>query len=330
MKSKFKEILEGTEKIIHFKNNVVENPLLTVIILAYNHENYISKCIENALNQEVKFNFEIIIGEDFSSDKTRDICKSYAERNPHKIRLILNDQSNVIYHDNSRTGRYNLLYCISQARGKYIALCDGDDYWTDNCKIQKQVEFLENNKNYCMCFTDICVIDNHDNILKERLYNHKKSTFDALDLFQKTNPVNTLTSVFKNKDFTNNILKNVCKSHWADWMIWSIIAVDTRKKIYFFDEVCGAYRQNPNGMSSRHTNAVSRNKNILFHKQNLQIFGNRYTKTIKNTISLLTFEKFNQVQKQSKFRGLVYLFLNLKWMIYQNSIRDVIYVLRSK
>lgn len=246
MKSKFKEMLGGTEKIVHYKNNVVGNPLLSVIILAYNHEVYISKCIENALKQEVKFNFEIIIGEDFSSDKTRDICKSYAESNPDMIRLILNDRSNVIYHDGSPTGRYNLMYCFSQARGKYIALCDGDDYWTNKYKIQKQVAFLEANEEYSYCGHKSKSKSNSD-INKISL---NLQEFGFKELLQK-NFLNTSTLMFRQDSIKDlpAIFKNVPA---GDWYL-QLFAIKN-SKAYVLPDYMSVYRLHEKGVWSNLNN----------------------------------------------------------------------------
>lgn len=98
--------------------------------------------------QVTTFPYEIIIGEDESSDGTREICLQYAEKYPDRIRLFLRSRKDVIFINGKPTGRYNFIQNIASARGKYIALLPGDDFWTDPMKLQKQVNILEANPDY--------------------------------------------------------------------------------------------------------------------------------------------------------------------------------------
>ena len=117
--------------------------MVSVCIQAYEHALYIEECIQSILSQKIDFEIEILIGEDLSSDKTREICISYAKRYPNLIRLFLHDRSNNIKINNISTGRFNLLYNLASANGKYIAICDGDDYWRDNHKLGKQLQICK-------------------------------------------------------------------------------------------------------------------------------------------------------------------------------------------
>lgn len=119
-------------------------PLLSIVTITYNHEPFIAKTIEGVLMQQVKFPIELIIAEDCSTDGTRAICQRYAEEYPELIRLITSD-SNVGAIANERRA-------MLAARGKYIAFCEGDDYWTDPLKLQKQVDFLESHPDYSVTF----------------------------------------------------------------------------------------------------------------------------------------------------------------------------------
>lgn len=122
------------------------NPRVSVCVVTYNHVSFIEQCLESILIQQTDFPFEIILGEDESSDGTRAICKEYAEKFPDKIRLFLRSRKDVIYINGNPTGRYNFIENLKAAKGKYIALLEGDDYWTDPLKLQKQVDFMEKNE----------------------------------------------------------------------------------------------------------------------------------------------------------------------------------------
>jgi glycosyltransferase involved in cell wall biosynthesis len=118
-------------------------PVVSVCITAYNHEPFIAECLETILMQETDFPFEIIVGEDDSTDGTREICKAYAEKHPDKIRLFLRDEKDKIYINGRKTGRFNYMENLKAARGVYIAMCDGDDYWLVKDKLQRQRDFMQ-------------------------------------------------------------------------------------------------------------------------------------------------------------------------------------------
>jgi glycosyltransferase involved in cell wall biosynthesis len=132
---------------------------LSVIVITYNHENYLRKCLDSILMQEVDFDFEIIIGDDCSPDSTAKIINDYYERYPDVVRPTLRSQ-NV----GATRNQYD---CFLQAKGKYIAILDGDDFWTSKHKLRIQTEFLENNPNYIACTHRYNVVDQDSNIVQE-------------------------------------------------------------------------------------------------------------------------------------------------------------------
>ena len=119
-------------------------PLVSVVTITYNHEPYIAKCIEGVLMQKVDFPMEFIIADDCSTDGTQSICRSYAERYPELIRIITSGCNVGAVLNEQRA--------FMVAQGKYIATCEGDDYWTDPDKLQKQVDFLEAHPDFSVCF----------------------------------------------------------------------------------------------------------------------------------------------------------------------------------
>ena len=126
---------------------MIMDPLLTICIRSYNQGHYIAKALDSALNQQSSFPFEIIVGDDYSTDNTREILVSYQQKYPHIIKLLLANQ-NV-------GGPNNLRRVIEASSTKYLAFLDGDDYYTDTYKIQKQVDFLESHPEYSACFHNV-------------------------------------------------------------------------------------------------------------------------------------------------------------------------------
>ena len=132
--------------------------MVSVKVSTYQHADFIRDCLDGILMQEADFPVEILIGEDESSDGTREICKAYADRHPDTIRLFLHRRENNIAIHGRPTGRFQTMYTRFKCRGKYIALCEGDDYWTDPLKLQKQAEFMEERSD--------CVLTYHPWVVK--------------------------------------------------------------------------------------------------------------------------------------------------------------------
>lgn len=120
---------------------------VSVLILSFNHANYIVKAIEGVLQQRTSYRFELLISDDCSTDHSREIIKSYAKQYPHIIKAF--------YQENNLGANQNELFLYGQAQGKYICYCEADDFWCDPEKIQKQVDFLERNSDFGLVHTDV-------------------------------------------------------------------------------------------------------------------------------------------------------------------------------
>jgi len=145
-------------------------PLLSVCIITYNHGAYITQAIESVLRQKTNFPIEIIIGEDGSSDTTRDIVLGYRDRFPNKIRVLLGERKNVIYINDRPTGRRNLIDVLSAATGKYIARLEGDDFWIDPLKLQKQVDVMEAHPEYSVCGHWVINVGEDGEVLRPQIF----------------------------------------------------------------------------------------------------------------------------------------------------------------
>lgn len=175
-------------------------PLVTVCIFAFNHEKYIAQAIESVLSQKTNFEFEVIVGEDGSTDMTIEILHRFRSLNSSKLRILEQDQSKKIYLNGYPTGRWNFINTLSCARGKYISLLDGDDYWNDPFKLQKQVDFLEANPDFAICFHNVFVETKSGekyiaNIIPKDKGN--ETVFSIADL-ARTNFIHTTSALFRN------------------------------------------------------------------------------------------------------------------------------------
>lgn len=137
--------------------------LVSVIMPVYNHEPYITQAIEGVLMQKTTFKYELIIGEDCSTDKSREIIREYQKKYPDIIHPVY-WKKNVGANRNANTIRL-------RARGKYIATCEGDDYWCDENKLQKQIDFLQNNLQYSAIYHNVCCVDEKGRECKRKSIN---------------------------------------------------------------------------------------------------------------------------------------------------------------
>ena len=172
-KSRFKlqEEYLGVEKPV---NKI--DPLVSVVVMTYQHATYIRECIDSILSQKTLFPFEIVIGEDGSSDGTREICIEYAEKYLDKIRLFLRDRSlSQFYLPDGHVVRFNSLFTREATRGKYIAVCEGDDYWTDDGKLTAQVTEMEGDGSISICS------HNYMEYLEEQKIFRKNSSDEVLN-----------------------------------------------------------------------------------------------------------------------------------------------------
>ncbi len=149
--------------------NDIKMDVLTVSIccITYNHQPYIHKCIEGFLMQQTNFKFEVLIHDDASTDNTANIIREYESKYPEIIKPIYQ-----IENQYSKGIHVSSTFNFSRVKGKYIAICEGDDYWTDPYKLQKQVDFLDNHPDYFMCVHNAMV---HNHLTNQKyLFNKKK------------------------------------------------------------------------------------------------------------------------------------------------------------
>ena len=139
-------------------------PFVSVHCTTYNHEPYIAQALDGFLMQKTNFPFEVIVHDDASTDRTAEIIREYEARFPKIIKPIYETENQYSKHDGS-IARIMVAAC----KGKYIALCEGDDYWTDEAKLQMQVDFLEGNPKYTMCFHN-AIEHYEDNSHPDRLF----------------------------------------------------------------------------------------------------------------------------------------------------------------
>lgn len=213
----------GTEKPV----NKIE-PMVSVYVATYQHAPYIKACLDGIIFQEVTFPIEIIIGEDDSTDGTRAICIEYGKKYPDKIRLFLRDR-NLSHLKDERGQLIKMLngftgFGVLSCRGKYIALCEGDDYWTDPLKLQKQVDFFNRKEDgFIMSYHDASLIDEKGSLISKSMFRDKEKRDLSSTEIISGEYMHTSTIMFKNGSISQLPSKS-CYVLNGDDLLYTLLA----------------------------------------------------------------------------------------------------------
>lgn len=215
-----------------------KKPLVSVLCLTYNQRKYVQECFDSILMQKTNFQFELLINDDASDDGTLEVINEYSKKYPGKVRTVLHKENQF------SQGKRNFLirYLLPISKGKYIAICEGDDYWTDPYKLQKQVDFMERHPDYALCFHKVRVLyekgEKADHIYPDvedkKWYTHKQ-LFDI-------NYIQTNSVMYRKQEYNGLPVNSVP----GDWFLHLYHA--NFGKIKLIDEVMSVYRKHSEGM----------------------------------------------------------------------------------
>lgn len=210
---------------------------LSVSMITYNHERYIRQALDGVLEQEVDFDYEIVVGEDCSTDSTRAILLEYRDRYPDRIRLLL--------HEKNIGAIPNFFNTIESCKGQYVALLEGDDYWTNRTKLKRQVAFLDSHPDYSICFHNVT---GHFESGGRSDFNYvradQKETMELEDLLQD-NVIPTCSAVFR-QGLVKPFPKWVYELKMGDFPLHILNAQHGR--IGYLNEIMGVYRVHSGGV----------------------------------------------------------------------------------
>jgi glycosyltransferase involved in cell wall biosynthesis len=257
---------------------------ISVCVPTFNHEAYIAQMIEGALNQQMNVDFEIVIGDDGSTDNAPAIIQKYADLYPNIIRAYLHPNNLGPTEPREFAGRNNVLFLLKACRGQYVALCEGDDYWTDSLKLQKQVDFLDANPQYAVCHHNMHVV--YEDGSPSHFFNadNQKVASTIEDILEDRWFIATASLVYR------NIFKDENFADWhqhaasGDWAL--VIQAAARGLIHYLPEAMGVYRKHRAGLSNVHAPT-----NRYFLQNRKEMFANintwlnyRYDDTIQKTL----------------------------------------------
>lgn len=252
---------------------------VSVPIITYNQARYIGKAIESVLEQKTDFPFEILIGDDFSTDDTRAIILDYASRYPDKIIPVLHKENL------GRNGMFNTIETYKLAKGQYIAAMDGDDYWTDPLKLQKQVDFLDSHTDYAVCYHNALIT--YENGSPSELLNpaDQKATSTIDDLIGEDEIWFMATS---------SVMFRNCIDQYPTWFTESMsgdipryVLLAKKGKIGYLPDVMSVYRKNHAGASymDKYDDAPFLWNRINMYKSINKELDFKYDKVLKKNIA---------------------------------------------
>lgn len=292
----------------------VPEPLVTVRTCTYCHAGYIRKCIEGVLQQRTTFSFEYIIGADCCDDGTMEIVLEYAHRYPEKIRVITADQ---------RVGAgENVQRCIRASRGKYAALCEGDDYWTDPLKLEKQITFLEHHPGYSFCCGRFLILDQLSGAVTEKTYTPALPPGPGFTLSMKEMQydwwIRIMTIAYR-RDALEELDQAGYRFRRDVHLFYHLLRSG---RGYFFNQVFGVYRRHGGGIYSGQPRAGQIRDSFLAYRELYEKNRDRFTarRCLVFTVALL----LRRLMQPKGFRGIAgapRLFLQLRrewgWLVFR-------------
>lgn len=242
-------------------------PLVSVITLAYNHGRYIGQCLDGLVMQKTDFPFEVIIHDDASTDNTAEIIREYESRYPDIIKPVYQTENQY-----SKGVSIGATYLYPKARGRYIAECEGDDWWTDPFKLQKQVDFLESHPAYSMCCTGYSSYRMRDGLVRPG----SGKAFDiTMRRLMKKNPIGTLTVMFRKgllDEYQRDLLPEMPGFRIGDIPLWIFMA--SKGKVRKLADVTAMYRILDSSLS--HSDDFSRQYEFILECSRIRLWMNSF------------------------------------------------------
>tara|TARA_R110002051_G_scaffold238375_2_gene299117 strand:+ start:7997 stop:9106 length:1110 start_codon:yes stop_codon:yes gene_type:complete len=296
--------------------------VVSISCLAFNHELYIRQCLDGFIMQKTNFAFEVLIYDDASTDNTVEIIKEYEVKYPELIKPIYQSENQY-----SKGVKVSSTYNWSRVKGKYIAMCEGDDYWSDPLKLQKQVDFLEKNEDYGLVHTNFDTYYQDSNYFLKNthtVYNIEikdNCTLNYWNLFgEAMATIKTLTACFR-YDLIKEWQSVTPENKWlvGDFPMYFFMSL--KSKVGYLNESTSVYRTVPQGSLSNVGNDINKKLNIrktyvdirLYFFEKYQLEENKFKKALIRDFNILFYfsilldnksvlkeylDKFDTVDKQ--------------------------------
>lgn len=260
-----------------------DKPTVSIICLTYNHASYIRECLDGFLMQQTDFPYEVIIHDDASTDGTTEIIKEYATKYPNIIKPIIQTENQYSKHH-----KFGLIIedCFSHSLGEYIALCEGDDYWTDCQKLQIQVNFMKNHKDYTMCFHNALSKWEYGGRDTAIFSNIKNRDYSGKEIFEGW-IVPTASTLIKADVLGSQLYKSILKNPdfiYGDTPLFCTCGA--LGKIRGLNRVMSVYRRNQNSVTNANVGFDYRLNIIKYHLA-FKFFGKEYDESVSKIATQL-------------------------------------------
>lgn len=260
-------------------------PLVSICCISYNQEHYIKDALEGFVMQKTEFPFEVVISDDCSKDKTREVIAEYKEKYPKLFRDI---------SPNKNIGAFaNFTYVQEHAIGKYVAICEGDDYWTDALKLQKQVDFLESHQDFSMCCHGADVTNEtsrHIDSACEHMTSREYFPDDAFPTWQ----IPTASIVYRRDEVMQYPVKRMQDFTALDVVL--ILQCMHVGRVWGMAEHMSVYRMNPGGLTSQKNTMFDRLKMCKHYEALLGNFPKINKDYCHRYIAMIHYTNFRQAK----------------------------------
>lgn len=270
-------------------------PLVSISCITYNHELYIRDSLEGMLMQQCDFDFEILIHDDASTDNTQKIIKEYQEKYPNIIKPIFQKENQ---YSKGKRG-FNATYNFTRAKGKYIAICEGDDYWTDPLKLQKQVDFLEANNEFSFCAHYVNAVDAENNLLEKAILADNDRFFSKAGVLHQQFP--TLSLLFR----SSALIQEYHDLQVFNGDIFLLACLSSKGKGAYLNFVGANYRKHSGGIHSSLSYFNKQKNSIQTRRKMLEanFFDKEQKREIKKQIKIRKWKTLKNCLKHGRLKS---------------------------
>jgi glycosyltransferase involved in cell wall biosynthesis len=316
--SKIEPLLKELNGHLVSEKFTVANPKVSICLISYNHGAYLGDSLASIFSQKTNFNFEVVIGDDCSSDNTQEVIREYLKKYPDKMKCFFHPENLSRKYKEFTPGKLNFLHGLYNCSGEFIVHIEGDDYFTDELKLQKQVDFLEANVDCTACFHNALMKFENECSLDYLINKEDQKTriYPTDLLVEKETWFMATASVMFRSDLLKELQFWFSKSKSGDIPLYVILS--HKGPIGYIGEVMSVYRRDDNGMSytdDRKHAAFVENRIFMFEHLNRQTEG-KYKSQIKPILSefyeMLAETVENKSSIMSRFKCILKSFM-LSW-----------------
>lgn len=284
--------LRTEKEIIKSWDKKYKEPIISINCITFNHEDYIKDALNSFLSQISEYPFEILVHDDASTDNTASIIKEYQKKYPNIIKPIYQKENK-----HSKGVKIFAEYLFPRSKGKYIALCEGDDYWSDDFKIHKQVNYLEKNEEIVASFHKVLRIKPNGEKTNKYFdvpYKKNQDIFDIIDIIKFKGNIIHISSLVFRKDVIKKLPNFYFECIVGDLPL--TLFLSTKGNFYYFSEIMSKYREGvPNSavkrLFSKKENFIKSRENFIKTYEKFNEYTNyRYDKEVKEVVNIYKYE----------------------------------------